>query len=68
MSMWKKIKFAFKYNIEPEFVVVPFGGTGFEAIRFMEYEDAYFYANELAKENPSLGRPQILVVVRSKDK
>lgn len=64
MKLVKRIKFALKYDIEPEFIVAPFGKPTFEIIRFLKYEDA----KDFAEQQPmQYGRPSIMVIIR-KDK
>lgn len=66
MKLFKRLQFAWKYDIEPGFIVVPFGSNTFEynPVRFMNYEDAEKFTKNEAYAKPQFGKPSVLVIVR----
>ena len=52
MKLIKRIKFAFKYDIEPEFIV--FDQTTQQAVRFLKYEDAEKFTHKNIQYRPSV--------------
>lgn len=65
MKLFKRLKFAFQYNFNHEFIVIPFGDE-FLVSRFLRYEDAFEFAKKCAEEQPQFPRPEILVIVQRK--
>lgn len=62
MKLFGRFIFAVKYNIYPEFIVIPYGDKlGF--CRFVTYEDASYYADECFRKQPMFGKPEIVVIV-----
>jgi len=62
MKLLQRIKFAFKYDFESEFIVIPIDEK-MNACRFINYKDAYKYAH---KQAPAYLPHQVFIAVRSK--
>lgn len=62
MKLFKRIKFALRYDIAPEFIVVPLGEF-YNPVRFLKYEDALAFVEKYQKENIDQTRLRIFVSV-----
>lgn len=65
MSIFKRLKFVLKHNIDSDFIVVPFGQDTLTVMKFLRYEDAVAFANEEAINKPQFPKPGILVRIES---
>lgn len=52
MKFFQKLRFAFQYDIEPEFIVYDFKGQ--RAVRFQSYEDAKKFSDEQIEYLPKV--------------
>lgn len=59
MTLLNRIKFAFKYDIESEYIVFDFKGQ--QAMRFLEYEDARKFSEEQVEYLPN-----VLIAIKAK--
>ena len=59
MKLLKRIKFALKYDIKPEFIV--YTTPDFSPMRFLNYKDAKDYSEKQIQY-----RPNIMVVIKEK--
>lgn len=62
MRLLKRLRFALKYDIEPDFRVMPFGND-YVASQFTRYEDAVAFAEKEAYEKPQFGKPSVMVII-----
>lgn len=60
MRLLKRVKFAFKYDIEPTFIV--YAAPNQTAIQFIRYKDAKDFVNKQIQT-----KPKIMVVITRKD-
>lgn len=62
MRLLQRLKFALKYDIGQEFIVIPFGEKN-NACRFFKYEDALEYTKKCQEDHIYYERPSVLVIV-----
>ncbi len=61
MKLFKRLKFAWQYNFDPEFIIVPLGQNELGAVRYLNYDDAEKFVNEVPFDQMP---PSIFVAVR----
>ena len=62
----KMFKFAWRYNVTTDYLVIPYGDDYTSVTRFLKYEDALEYSVNCANKMPMFLQPEVMVCVRRK--
>ena len=63
MRLLKRLMFAIKHDILPEYIVVPMGDEFYNPVRFIYYQDAVAFAEKEGRTKPQYGRPGVLIML-----